>query len=174
MLFGVFLSSNSLAQKEGLARIDSLLAALSQAQEDSNKVNLLVELGFTSYSVTPDNGIRYGLQALALAEKLEWQTGIARANATIGLNYAYGKSNYPVALEYFLAALPLFEKTGDTNSIVRVLSSIGDIHRYQSDYAKALEYHFKALHLAEEAGDKKRNRGYPGEHRFSLLLSFPI
>ena len=58
------------AQLRGQARIDSLIAAIPGTNDDTNKVKLLVEISFTFYSINPDEGIRYGNQALLLAEQL--------------------------------------------------------------------------------------------------------
>ena len=66
-------SSQTLAQKQGQERIDSLLTILSKTREDTNRVNLLVDLSLSYYSISPDDGIRYGKEGLSLAEKLNWK-----------------------------------------------------------------------------------------------------
>ena len=50
----------SSAQKQGQARIDSLLTQLPKVAEDSSKVNLLVDISFTYYSINPVEGIKMG------------------------------------------------------------------------------------------------------------------
>ena len=49
-----------IAQKQGQAKIDSLLQELPKAKEDTNKVNLLGALSFKYYPINPDEGIKYG------------------------------------------------------------------------------------------------------------------
>src|SRR4030095_2553989 len=90
-LLMIALLYSSSAQKSGQERLDSLLAEIPSAKEDTGKVNLLVDLSFTYNSIDPDQGINYGKEALDLAEKLKWKKGIADANRTIGVNYSYGK-----------------------------------------------------------------------------------
>ena len=102
------------AQKQGQEKIDSLLTVLSNCNAmqvksgnkitiaDTNKVNLLTNLSFNYYSVNPDEGIKYGMQALVLAEKLNWKKAIANAENTIGINYAYGKSDFLMMLSRLL------------------------------------------------------------------------
>src|SRR6185503_212551 len=90
----------SLAQLQGQERIDSLLGQLPKANDDTNKVKLLVDLSHTFYSINPDDGLKFGQQGLALAEKLEWKKGMANACRTIAGNYGFGKSDYAAALKY--------------------------------------------------------------------------
>lgn len=145
---------SSFAQKRGQERIDSLLADTHAAKEDSNKVNLLTDLSFTYNSIDPDAGIKYGEEALILAEKLSWKKGIADAKRVIGVNYCYGKSEYSNSLPYFLESLRLYEELKNKPGMAKVLSNIGVVYWYQSDFPKALEYYFKALHIDEELGNK--------------------
>jgi hypothetical protein len=93
-----FVMNQLSAQLQGQGRIDSLLHLLPKANEDSNKVKLLIDLSHTYYSINPDEGLKYGKQGLFLAEKLHWKKGMANACRTIAGNYGYGKSDYPAAL----------------------------------------------------------------------------
>lgn len=150
------------AQLQGQARIDSLLTQLPQAGEDTNKVKLLTDLSFTYNSIDPDEGLKFGKQGLELAGKLKWKKGMAHANRTIGVNYAYGKSDYQRALEYYLTGLKLFEEVGDKGGTARILSNIGVVYWYQSDYPKALKYYFDALKIDEASGNKDGMAGTLG------------
>ncbi len=142
------------SQKQGQARIDSLRQQLTKSKEDSNKVKLLNDLSFTYRNINSDEGINFGMQSLSLAGRLHWKPGIARANTVMGMNYHYGKANYPKALEYYLKSLKINEETGNKPGIASSLNRLGLIYFSLSDYQKALDYHQKALHLARESGDK--------------------
>ncbi|MGN6264068.1 MAG: tetratricopeptide repeat protein [Ginsengibacter sp.] len=142
------------AQLQGQDRIDSLLRQLPRANEDSNKVKLLIDLSHTYYSINPDEGLKYGKQGLALAEKLDWKKGMANACRTIAGNYGYGKSDYPAALKYSSQALQLFREIGDKTGTARILGDMGVVLWYQSNYPEALKYYFDALRLNEELGNK--------------------
>src|SRR5687767_12430854 len=84
------------SQKYGEKLVDSLLKALPGYKEDTGKVNLLDDISYELSRIDPDKGISYGLQALKLAEHLKWEKGLARANASLGINYG-AKSNFPKA-----------------------------------------------------------------------------
>jgi len=141
-------------QLQGQLRIDSLLAQLPKAKEDTNKVKLLIDLSHTYYSINPDEGLRFGKQGLALAEKLEWKMGIANACRTIAGNYGYGKSDYAAALKFSFWALEKFKEIEDKTGTARTLGDIGVVYWYQSDYPSALKYYFDALRINEELNNK--------------------
>lgn len=140
------------AQKQGQARIDSLLMQLPNTKEDTNKVILLNDLCFTSYSINPDEGLRYGNLALELAKKLNWKQGIANATGRIGTNY-FGKADYPKTLEHWLKALQLNEELQNKKAIGINLGNIGNVYLIQSDFSKALEYYSRASKINEETGN---------------------
>ena len=143
-------SGQSHAQLQGQPLIDSLLTQLPKANEDTNKVKLLNDLSLTYYSINPDEGLKYGKQGLALAEKLNWKKGMAYAYKVIAGNYGYGKSDYTRALEYSLKALQQFKEIGDKTGTAKILGDIGVVYWYQSDYPNALKYYFDALRINEE------------------------
>lgn len=149
-----FVMNQLSAQLQGQDRVDSLLHQLPKANEDTNKVKLLIDLSHTYYSINPDEGLKYGEQGLALADKLDWKKGIANASRTIAGNYGYGKSDYPAALKYSSQALQLFREIGDKTGTARILGDMGVVLWYQSNYPEALKYYFDALRLNEELGNK--------------------
>ena len=148
------MQQQSWAQLEGQGRIDSLLGELPKAHEDTNKIKLLIDLSHTNYAINPDEGLRFGKQGLALAEKLAWKKGIGNACRTIAGNYSYGKSDYATALKYSLQALQQFREIKDKLGTARILSDIGVIHWYQANYPNALKYYFDALRIHEEMENK--------------------
>ena len=149
-----FIVKQSQGQLQGQDRIDSLLAQLPKTKEDTNKVKLLIDLSHTYYSINPDEGLKFGKQGLALAEKLNWEQGMANAGRTIAGNYGYGKSDYPMALKYASEALEHFQEIGDKTGTARILGDIGVVYWYQSNYPEALKYYFDALKINEEIGNK--------------------
>ena len=147
------LTGHVAAQNQGQEKIDSLLRQLPKTKEDTNKVNRLVDLSFSFYSINPDKGIDYGKQGLALAEKLNWKKGIASAYRQIAVNLM-ARAEYPKALDMYIKALEMFEELGDDLGTARVLGNIGLLSCYQSDYPKALDYNLKALKIHERLNDK--------------------
>ena len=77
----------SFGQKQGQILIDSLLAELPKAKEDTSKVNLLNAISQNYGYINTLQGIKYGREGLLLAETLKWQKGIAYSNYYLGFNY---------------------------------------------------------------------------------------
>ena len=169
----------SLAQKQGQTKIDSLLQELPKAKDDTNKVNLLVNLSYGYYAINPDEGIKYGLQGILLSEKIQWKKGIALSSKNLGVCY-WSKSNHPRALDYYFKALKINEEIGNKLGIAINFGNIGIIYVEQFNFQKALEYFFKALKGFEELGDKAgiaRNLGniglvYRNQSNDSLALDY--
>jgi len=137
----------------GQARIDSLLKEVPKQKDDTNKVNILTAISYACSGVDPDEGIKYGQQALALATKLNWNKRIGDANSTMGANYM-NKSGYTKALEYYFKALQIYTEIGNKIGAASANQNIGKVYTNKSDYPKALEYYFNALRAYEQIGDK--------------------
>ena len=142
------------AQKQGQERIDSLLAQLPKAMEDTNKVKLLSNLSYTYQSINPDEGIKCAQNALSLATKLNWPKGIAIANEMTGINY-FCKSDYPQALEHYDEALKIAEQFKYKFGIAEIKAHYGALYTDESVYDKALESDIEALKMNEELKNKK-------------------
>jgi len=142
------------SQNREQAKLELLNEKLKTAVEDTNKVTLLNLMSFQYNSIDPELGIKYGKQSLELAEKLNWQTGIAKSYNSIGGNL-YALGNFEEALNYFKKALKLNEERKDKQGIAKNLSNIGNIYYNLSNYSIALNYYQKALKIDIEIGEKE-------------------
>src|SRR4051812_31447725 len=77
--------------------IDSLLGVLKLSSPDTQKVELLLTISRKYSLVSPESSIDFANQAKVLAEKLNYQKGIAYALKNIGIVY-YKKSIYADAI----------------------------------------------------------------------------
>lgn len=136
------------------SHIDSLREAAISHANDTTKVMMLNQLSFEYNSVSPYDGIRYALQALMLAEELNYKGGMARANSSLGANY-FSLADYPNAYDYWLKALAINEEVGNKNGVANHMHNIGLVFFSQKEYDKALEYFEKALAVSKEIGNKK-------------------
>jgi len=150
----LFACGQTYAQKQGQERIDSLLLELPKAKEDSNKVSILQNMSFVYSNSNPEEGIKYGEQGLALAQKLGWQKGIGKVYNSLGANYV-SKSDYPKGLEYYSKAIHIYEEQGNKRLMANCYGNIGIVYLHQSDYPKSLEYLFKGLKINEESGSRE-------------------
>ncbi len=151
LLFFLLLPVICVGQKEGQAKVDSILRVLPTTKQDVVRVNLLNELSSIYDNIDPESGIKHGQEALQLAKKLKWANGIGMAYKNIGDNYSI-KSNFKKALLFYEKSL----KSGADKKVISfTILSIGLVYTYQSNYAKAQEYNFQALKMLEEINDQK-------------------
>lgn len=134
------------------SRMDSLLALLKIAKDDTNKILVLQEL---SMECNEEDIETYAGLALTLSYKLNNNKGIAEAQSNLG--YAFSaKGDFPRALRSYQESLTYFEKIDDKNGAGSVLNAIAELYKNRFMFPKALEYYQKSLTLKEKTGDKKQ------------------
>src|SRR6266498_5273090 len=153
----------SFSQKHGQEKIDSLFAVFKTAKQDSIKVNALNGLAYEFRSNNADTAIYFASEALALATKTNYETGIInaylyKAIATMNLGkYGEALKNNMNALKV-CDELPSSEKATDKSKILKLkagaYSSIANIYDEQGNYTEALKNNFAALKIREETKDK--------------------
>lgn len=141
-------------QKQGQERIDSLIAGLHKAGEDTAKVNSLNDISLTFFSINPDEGINYANQGLKLARKLNWKKGMAISLINVGINYSYGKAEYSRALEYYLPALNIAEELKDSSILSGIFNNLGGLYSMLNNNNKAIDYLKIAIKISEQTNDK--------------------
>jgi tetratricopeptide (TPR) repeat protein/DNA-binding CsgD family transcriptional regulator len=156
-IISVFCARRLVAAQATQARVDSLLAVLPEAKEDTNKVLLLCEISVAYFQLAPDKGITYGRHALKLATRLKYERGIMKANNAIGRCHAV-QTDLSLALKHFNDALAMARKLDSKDDIARLLLSIGNVFSEKGEHEKALNYHLKAKDAYEQAGVKNRHR----------------
>jgi len=138
-------------------QIDSLKLLLTNAKNDTNKVNLLNKLSYDVYvsSEKPTNEIRsYIDSAIALAEKLNYLKGNLRARFNAGNIYSNSGKN-DIAKKYLNDGLSLCDQLKSNDDYFRILNTIGKCYNEEGNYKQAAEYYYKALGYAEKTGNKR-------------------
>jgi signal transduction histidine kinase len=93
------------------------------------------------------------LDALAIAEKIDYKKGKGKLYNSIGGVYLY-QHKPEQALENYFKYLKIGQETGDTKAISRSYANIAVVYQYQNKYDEALEYYFKSLRINQEFGIK--------------------
>ena len=174
-------STHVSGQLQGQSKIDSLLNKLPTLSDDTNKAKLLNTISYEYPYINPDEGIKYGRLSLALAEKLKWKEGIAKANSSIGSNYET-KADYAHALQFEYQALKIHEASGDKPNQALMLGNIGIIYHTQGDQVKAMEYDSLSLNMYRELRDKQGTARLLGNianiystlHNYSKTLEYDL
>ncbi|MEO6883731.1 MAG: tetratricopeptide repeat protein [Bacteroidia bacterium] len=150
-LFFIFLTQQTFTQNK---IVDSLQAVLKKENADTNKVNTLNLLARRFYLAAEyDTALDYVHEEKILAEKINYQRGLAESYENIG-NIYWLEGNYPEALKNYFAALGRAKTIGNKNRIENCYIGIGNIYSLQNNYSKALENYFNALEISKTIQDK--------------------
>ena len=118
------------------SKTDSLYKAFSKATEDTVRVNILNEL-YKEYQFNdPEKALKFSLQALKLAEKINFPKGTASSLNNIGFYY-YNQDSGSKALVYFSKANDIFTQIENNRGIAIVNANIGNLFYSQGNYKKA-------------------------------------
>jgi tetratricopeptide (TPR) repeat protein len=125
------------------SKADSLQAALRIEKADTNKVNLMWQLGGELTNSKPDDALLLTQRSLLLARKINYIAGQSRALAVLA-NTFLNLGNYPKALEYNLQRLKIEEKRNIPANLASVLINTGIVYVMEEDYENALLYYRKS------------------------------
>lgn len=156
IIFLIFILSQFVfAGKVNAQKADSLLNLLSNADTDTNKVNVLNAL-FLEYEFNdPEKAKGYLREAFDIAIAADYKKGLAACYTYLGY-FAQDKSNAGLAIHNYNEALKIYSLIKDKNGIAQSYNNIGISHFEYSEYTKALDYFFKGLRISEELGDKEQ------------------
>ena len=122
---------------------------------DSTLVNSLLQQSKDQTKTDPDKAISLAIQAKDLAEKINFQQGVAYALKAIGQVYKK-QGKYLEALDNYRQSIKIFEDIKDNVGVSNLYNNIGNVYYDQSDDVKALENYLQSLKFAELSGDKLR------------------
>jgi len=135
--------------------LDKMISSVSALNDDTLKVNILIEICDSLYVNKPEETLVWANMALELAGKLRYSKGEAFALKYIGMGH-YSQAEYVVAINYFQQALEIFEALGYKKGISNMLNSIGVIYNNEGEDAKALDNYIRSLRISEEMNDSVR------------------
>lgn len=130
---------------------DSLLKKIGQLQGVS-KVDALNELADIYQFIDTKQAIYYAKEGLELAERINYQKGVAANMGSLGL--CYMNLDNQKAVEYVKRSLEIRRSINDKPGIATSLNLLGILYFYNGDYLTSIDYHLRALKLREEIGDE--------------------
>jgi len=133
---------------------DSLYQLLKKQKEDTSRVLLLSDISFEYLDSNPDTAMVLALEALSLAQKIDFEKGEAVGINRVGTPYDV-LANYPKAMDYFLQALRINEKIKNVSDVQKNLNNVGLVYNQQEDYRSALGYFFRCIDLAKKMNYKR-------------------
>jgi serine phosphatase RsbU (regulator of sigma subunit) len=135
-------------------RIDSLKLFLKTTQEDTIRVNALIELTRSYlFQLNDYNSLnQYTIEQLELSKKLGFKKGIAYSLLNKAL-YAKSKGDYKTALNLNFRALSLMQETRNKKGESSCFINIGQNYIDLGDYPKGIENTRKGIKIKEAIND---------------------
>ncbi len=125
---------------------------LELMQDDTSRVNLLVDLGKYYCSRNFEISLLYLQQAFLLSTELNYKEGIASSLLWQGRAYYY-KDDYMLALEYLEKARKLFDKLNHQQGLAWCCFASGSIHHINGNYLAATRDFQEVVRLSKQAED---------------------
>lgn len=139
------MQSFSYSQNSNLQR-DSLRNIINTANDDTNKVNALVDLGMDLVQYEINEAKKYALQAIDLSDKIKFYKGKAKAHLVLS-RINRETSDYSEALTQTFAALKICEEHKNQSGSAKCFYELGYIYKDILDFPKAIENFTKALSI---------------------------
>lgn len=135
------------------SKVKSLIEAIQSSENDTVKVNLLIELA-SIYPPSYDSTLLLATEAEGLAAGLKFQRGIYRAlEMQSGHFGTYGKGDFNQAIAIHKKMLSIAEENRWPKQIHDGYASILNILFYRGDFPGAMNLSTKGLAIAEENSD---------------------
>ncbi len=147
----------SLAQQVHLnaesATNDSLVKLVNIAEDDTNKVNLLIQLSKSYYYTDYNQALVHCKSYLKLSDELDFDKGKLIAYSELGIIYKnIGEPDS--ALYYIKKSIEVGEMLGSKKQLIRNYNVYGSLLRRKGYYSSALDCHYKSLALSQQVDDK--------------------
>ena len=130
-------------------KLDSLLAAYKNHQEDTLKVITLAHLYNTVLYTNPDAAISYAKEELLLSEKLHFTKGIGWSTYHLGAYYQ-NAGKLDSATYYYSKSLQIYKDQKNKPRYANVLSALANIEYSKGNYDAALEKYEETLNVYRE------------------------
>jgi tetratricopeptide (TPR) repeat protein len=150
--FLLLLSFTSSAQNQ--AKIDSLNVVIESETNEVELAEAYRALAWEYVMRDPDTSFIIAEQALQRFEKLDDQTGVARALNIKGVSF-WMKGDYDQAKNYISQSLEISKKEGSKKGIASALTNLGILSHNQGRYSEALDYDYQALNYHQETENKQ-------------------
>lgn len=132
--------------------IDSLLNELELVSEDTQKVELFLDISWEYHTSDPKQTINYAQRAFDLSRLLSYDKGETASLNLLGIGHDI-KGNLDKAKGYYEIALSRAKEKGDMVMYRNCLNNVGLIHQRMGNYQKSMETFHEALEMTDEKKD---------------------
>lgn len=122
------------------------------AQQDSVRIQQMLDKGTEIEVAQPDEAIKIYLQTYDLSLKSKWYKGAFKSMQYIGFVHT-NNGRYDLSIEYMQKALPYAQKINFKRGIATTYINIGNSFQYKGDYKKAITLYLKGIPILESIKD---------------------
>jgi signal transduction histidine kinase len=141
-------ASSQLSQSQ----IDSLAKELGKAKEDTNKVNLLMNLGNEVGYTDLNKALEYAREGYALSIKLNFEKGAGNLAYLTGISYM-DLGSYNMADSFLNIAGQKFQALNDKKRLAKVANARGSQQYMTGNYLLSANFYSKAAEAFDELKD---------------------
>jgi signal transduction histidine kinase len=153
-LIGCFLLTLAVAAAQtDIRQLEQSL--LDQSLPDTQRIDILNELGRELSFLQPARANTYIHQALELSNEMNYPRGAANAYRMLASMYTQEDNSY-LSAEYLKRALDYFFSSGDSLGIANCYITLGHAFRRQGNRTEEIRYHRMAFEMARRSGVKER------------------
>jgi tetratricopeptide (TPR) repeat protein len=146
----VMMPKNILAQKQGVAAIDSMKNLLKPLNKlDTAQIKIIYRIAAAYRNIDTDSCLKHTKIGLERAQKKGWKKGISAFYDMLGSIYS-AKSEYDKALSYYDKSLKLNYEINYPRGEASCLINIAVVYESQGKNIEALENYFKALKITQK------------------------
>lgn len=140
------------AQKYGLEKVDSLIAALQKDKTDIGRIRLMTDVSSTLYCYNNVLGLEYAEKALTLSEKTGYQKGAGLSYYAAGVNYIF-RGDFAKSIDNLTKSEEILQKTDDVMMLARCYMQIANAHLFVAHSDTAFDFINKAIRLFTQVKD---------------------
>ncbi len=152
--------------REKAQEADSLRELILSAEEDSNKVLLLLRYGKALPESQLDEALVAARSAYETSLDLGFARGVMLASAELGKQHKRAAS-FDSALFYYDISIPLADSLNDQHVLAINYNEYGSLLRRKGYYSSALEYHEKSFLISHDQGD---STGMANSNLFAAII----
>jgi len=134
--------------------ITELEKHVSNMQDDTAKVNVLLRLGEHYCGIENDKALMYLQEAYSIATEYKYNPGIGKSLLWQGRVYYY-KDDYTLSNKYLDKAKEILEANDELDDLAFLCFAKAAISSLRSDYIHAVEMYEEAIRLTEKTGNTK-------------------
>jgi tetratricopeptide (TPR) repeat protein len=161
LVFTILLASSQIqSQTSDSIQIDSLHQVLELGQvNDSARVKVINEYTRLNGLNLNETHLEYLKEALALAQKNNFEAGIGQTYNHLGWYY-FLNSETEEAFKHYYQAIEVFEKLQDEDELMVVYTNLTNAYNATNDFEKALTLNLKAIEIAKNYPDSPNKARY--------------